>query len=98
MRKNKKENKDDSWIYILLLTTLLILTESIKNFKFTVLDVKLTYALFLLPIAYFLINFIAKKYNYKRAVVAIAVSDRFDDQIHLLRICIQFLGARCNNV
>ena len=73
MKTNTKE-KNDSWIYILLLTTLLILTESIKNFKFTVLDVKLTYALFLLPIAYFLINFIAKKYNYKRAIAATAVS------------------------
>ena len=72
MKKNKKEN--DVWIYVLLLTTLLILTESLKTYTFRVMDVDLTYALFLLPIAYFLIDIIAKKFDYKRAVAAIAVS------------------------
>jgi uncharacterized PurR-regulated membrane protein YhhQ (DUF165 family) len=73
MKKNNKD-KNDSWLYILLLTTLLILTESLKNYNFEVMGVKLTYALFLLPIAYFLIDYIAKKYDYKKAIAAIAIS------------------------
>lgn len=72
MKKNKKEN--DVWIYVLLLTTLLILTESLKTYTFRVMGVDLTFSLFLLPIAYFLIDLIAKKYDYKRAIAAIAVS------------------------
>ncbi len=72
MKKNKKEN--DVWIYVLLLTTLLILTESLKTYTFRVMEVDLTFSLFLLPIAYFLIDLIAKKYDYKRAIAAIAVS------------------------
>lgn len=72
MKKNKKDN--DVWIYVLLLTTLLILTESLKTYTFRVMDVDLTFSLFLLPIAYFLIDLIAKKYDYKRAIAAIAVS------------------------
>lgn len=72
MKKNKKEN--DVWIYVLLLTTLLILTESLKTYTFRVMKVDLTFSLFLLPIAYFLIDLIAKKYDYKRAIAAIAVS------------------------
>ena len=72
MKKNKKEN--DVWIYVLLLTTLLILTESLKTYTFSVMKVDLTFSLFLLPIAYFLIDLIAKKYDYKRAIAAIAVS------------------------
>ena len=72
MKKNKKEN--DVWLYVLLLTTLVILTESLKTYTFRVMDVDLTFSLFLLPIAYFLIDLIAKKYDYKRAIAAIAVS------------------------
>ena len=72
MKKNKKEN--DVWLYVLLLTTLVILTESLKTYTFRVMDVDLTFSLFLLPLAYFLIDLIAKKYDYKRAIAAIAVS------------------------
>ena len=72
MKKNKKEN--DVWMYVLLLTTLLILTESLKTYTFKIMGVDLTYSLFLLPVAYFLIDIIAKKFDYKRAIAAIAVS------------------------
>jgi uncharacterized PurR-regulated membrane protein YhhQ (DUF165 family) len=72
MKKNKKEN--DVWIYVLLLTTLVILTESLKTYTFEIMGTNLTYSLFLLPIAYFLIDVIAKKFDYKRAIAAIAVS------------------------
>lgn len=72
MKKIKKEN--DAWIYVLLLTTLLILAESLKTYTFKLMDVELTFSIFLLPIVYFLIGIIAKKFDYKRAIAAIAVS------------------------
>lgn len=72
MKKIKKEN--DAWVYVLLLTTLLILTESLKTYTFKIGKIDLTYSIFLLPIAYFLIGIIAKKFDYKRAVAAIAIS------------------------
>ena len=45
----KKEIYDDSWMYILLLTTLAILALSIKTYKFTVLSRNISYTTLLLP-------------------------------------------------
>lgn len=72
----KKEIKlyDDSWMYILLLTTLLILTTSIKSFTFTFSSINLSYSIFLLPFLFFIANYITKKYDYKRTIVAISAS------------------------
>lgn len=72
MKKNKKET--DLWVYVLLLTTLVILTESLKTYTFRIMGVDLTYSLFLLPIAYLLIGIIAKKFDYKKAIASIAIS------------------------
>ncbi len=75
MRK-RKENEiyNDSWLYIMLLTTLVILLESLKSYKFNVYGTSLTYSLFLLPLIYFIVNYIAKKYDYKKAIAAITLS------------------------
>lgn len=73
-KKNKEELYDDCWMYVLLLTTLTILLESLKTYTFKIAGVKLTYALFLLPFAYFIVNYITKKYDYKKAVASIAIS------------------------
>ncbi len=75
-RKKKKEEAiyDDCWMYILLLTTLVILLESLKSYMFRISDVYLTYAVFLLPLVYFLANYITKKYDYRKTVAAIAIS------------------------
>ncbi len=70
----KTNNYEDCWIYILLLTTLTILLESLKSYTFTIAGTNLTYAIFLLPGIYFISNYIAKKYDYKKAVSAIAIS------------------------
>ena len=72
MKKNKKET--DLWVYVLLLTTLVILTESLKTYTFRIFGVDLTYSLILLPLAYLLIGIIAKKFDYKKAIASIAVS------------------------
>ena len=46
MTKNKKnELYDDSWIYILLLTTLAILLESLKSYTFKISGVNITYSI-----------------------------------------------------
>ena len=76
MKKKKKEKElyDDCWLYILLLSTLVILLDSIKKYTFTCLNVNLTYSLFLLPVEYFIVAYIAKKYDYKKAVAAISMS------------------------
>lgn len=76
MRK-KTKNKDsykDCWVYILLLTTLVILTESLKYYSFPIAGVSLSYSIFLLPFVYFITNYIDKKYDYKKAISSIAIS------------------------
>lgn len=73
-KKKKEELYNDSWMYILLLTTLTILLESLKTYTFKIMGVKLTYSLFLLPFVYFIVNYIVKKYDYKKGIAAIAIS------------------------
>lgn len=79
VKLNKKDKKleinyYDFLVYILLLTTLLILTHSIKKYYFTVGYIELTYSLFLLPFIYFIINLITKKYGYQGAIESISIS------------------------
>ena len=73
-KKKQEELYDDSWLYILLLTTLSILLESLKTYKFQLMGVSISYAIILLPIVYLLVNYITKKYYYKKAVAAISIS------------------------
>lgn len=73
-KKTKEQIYNDCWMYILLLTTLVILLQSLKSYTFSFLGVNLTYAILFLPLVYFLINYITKKYDYKKAVAAIAIS------------------------
>lgn len=76
MNKSKRKEAiyEDCWMYILLLTTLVILLESLKSYMFRIGDVYLTYSVFLLPFVYLLANYITKKYDYKKTVAAIAIS------------------------
>ena len=73
--KRKVEYEDnDCWMYVLILTTLTILLESLKTYTFKLAGVSLTYSIFLLPFVYFITNYITKKYDYKKTVAAIAIS------------------------
>ena len=77
MKKNKKKEDEiynDCWLYVLLLTTLVVLIESIKKYTFSICHTNLTYGIFLLPIQYFIASYIAKKYDYKKAIASIAIS------------------------
>ena len=73
-KKIKESLYNDCWMYILLLTTLAILIESLKTYTFKISGVRLTYSLFLLPFTYLIVNYITKKYDYKKAVSSIAIS------------------------
>lgn len=74
MAKKVKKLYDDSWMYILLLTTLTILLYSLSTYKFSIAGVRLSYSLIGLPLIYFITNYITKKYNYARAITAISAS------------------------
>lgn len=71
---NKEEIYEDGWMYVLLLSTLVILISSLGNYKFSIGTTSLTYAIFLLPLVYFLANYITKKYGYRKTMVAISIS------------------------
>lgn len=71
-RTRKKYN--DSWMYILLLATLVILTESLKTYNFTLFNVELTFAIFLIPLIFSITNYITKKYGFRRTLIAIIIS------------------------
>ena len=69
-----EEKYEEFWIYILLLTTLVIFLSSLKSYTFTLMKVELTYAVFFLPLIYFIANYITKMFDYKKTVAAIAIS------------------------
>lgn len=73
-KKKKTQVYDDSWMYILLLITLVILVESLKTYTFDIGTTSITYSIVLLPLVYFLSNYITKKYNYQKTIVAISAS------------------------
>ncbi len=62
------------WVYVLLLSTVVILAQSLKDYTFSFDNVTLTYSIFILPIIYFVTNYITKKYGYNKAIIGISVS------------------------
>ena len=73
-KKKKEEYNEDCWLYILLLTTLVILLESLKRYTFHLLGVYISFSIILLPLVYLVVNYIVKKYDYKKGIAAIAIS------------------------
>ena len=69
-----KQKYNDCWMYILLLSTLVILTESIKTFNFSLFKVEMTVATFLIPFIFAITNYITKKYGFRRALSGIIIS------------------------
>ena len=75
MKKKQLETEyNDCWIYVLLLTTLTILIQSLKSYKFAIMGCYISYNIFLIPGIYFLSNYICKKYDYKKSIASIAIS------------------------
>lgn len=69
-----KDLNNDFWIYTMLLSTLVILTESLKTYLITIKDTPITLAIFLVPIMYFIANYITKKFGFMRTIFAIGIS------------------------
>lgn len=65
---------EDCWMYVLLLTTLVILIGALKTYYFELIGIRVTYSVFLLPFIFLITNFITKVFDYKKAVSAIAIS------------------------
>lgn len=67
---------NDSWIFTLLLSTLLILIESVKVYTFSIpkLDVHISYSIILIPLIYLILNYMLKKYSFKQAISAMCLS------------------------
>ena len=76
--KEQKEvlevEQDGWWVYVLLLSTIVILAQSLKDYTFSFDNITLTYSIFVLPIVYFVTNYITKKYGYTKSIVGISVS------------------------
>ena len=73
-KTRKNEQYNDCWMYYLLLTTLVILIQSLKSYEFTILDVSIPFSFLLVPVTFLCTNFIVKRYDYKKAVAAICIS------------------------
>ena len=76
--KEQKEvlevEQEGCWVYILLLSTIVILAHSLKDYTFSFDNITLTYSIFILTVIYFVTNYITKKYGYAKSVVSIAMS------------------------
>lgn len=76
--KEQKEvlevEQEGCWVYILLLSTIVILAHSLKDYTFSFDNITLTYSIFILPVIYFVTNYITKKYGYAKSVIGIAMS------------------------
>lgn len=73
-KKELKQVDNDGWIYVLLLTTLSILIQSLRNYKVVLFGHTIGYGMFLIPVVFFLANYIVKQYDYKKGIAAIAIS------------------------
>ena len=72
MAKTRKKY-NDCWMYVLLLSTLVILTESVKTFNFNIFNIEMTFAIFLILI-FAITNYITKKYGLRRTLTGIILS------------------------
>lgn len=94
-KKSKKNSYDDSWMYILLLTTITILAYSLGTYTFKIAGVNLTYSIFLLPILYLIANYITKKYSCERSILAIVVSSI---SIVIFTVIMNFAMGKTTNI
>lgn len=69
---NRKYN--DSWIYIFLLSSLVILIESAKGYTLNIFNQNITSVIFLIPFVFAVTNYITKIYGFKKGINAIIIS------------------------
>lgn len=66
--------QESFWIYIFLLSTIVMLAHSLKDYTFSFDNITLTYSIFIVPFIYFITNYITKKYGYTKSIIGISVS------------------------
>jgi len=69
-----KEPQEHFGIYLFLLSTILICLHVMSRFNFIINDIKLDYSVVLFSSVYFVSNIITKKFDFKKSILAIAVS------------------------
>lgn len=75
MKKFKTQEEEVGvWVYILLLTSVTILSWVLGKFDFSIGKASLTFAVFAYPFRYFVANIITKKYGYKETMNGISYS------------------------
>lgn len=68
IKKELKIERNDSWIYIVLLSALSILISSTRKYTFSIWDIDIEYKTLLIPFVYYII---IKKYKYKKSIVSL---------------------------
>lgn len=75
VKKNKnKKDYNDSWMFAMLLSVTCLLATSLKSYTFSLFSIKVTFAVFVVPIIIFISNYITKKYGFKDSLKAILIS------------------------
>ena len=69
-----RKKYNDSWIYIFLLSSLVILIESSKAYTINIFSKDITIVIFLIPFIYAITNYITKIYGFQRGLNAIGIS------------------------
>ncbi|MBR2827721.1 MAG: hypothetical protein IKE70_00605 [Bacilli bacterium] len=64
----------DHWIYIFLLSSILILMESLQSYSFKAFGVSLSFRLFLFPFVYLTLSYLLKKIKIKKCFFAVFIS------------------------
>ncbi len=64
----------ESWIYIMLLTTLTIFMTSLDSYTFIFLNTTLSYGIFLLPLVFYIVMYIVRKYRFLDGLLSVIIS------------------------
>ena len=70
----KKEIHESFYVYLFLLSTVLICLQVMGRFHFNIGDITLDYSVLLFSTVYFITNVITKKFDFRKAIFAILVS------------------------
>lgn len=74
-RKKKKEiEKNDSFLFSMLLATISVLAVALKDYNFSLGDFEISFAVFVIPIVFFMSNIITKKFGFKISLQSILIS------------------------
>lgn len=73
-KKNKSKIKNDSFLFSMLLATISILAITLKDYHFPLGNFDMSFAIFVMPIVFFVSNIMTKKFGFKTSLQAILIS------------------------